>query len=293
MFTLSEDKEKLIEWLRERGMIANGYVCGKCGCDMKIIKRADVSDGCTWNCQKYGEANHNVKRSVRKGTWFEESKLKMSDILIMTYMWCIKLGNNVIESELGLSAPTVVDWKSFCREVCVEMCINGNEMLGGPGVIVEIDESKFGKRKYNRGRRVDGRWVFGGIERGTEKCFMSVVSERTKDVLLSLIRKFILAGTTIISDCWRSYDCLENEGFVHLTVNHSIQFKHPDTGAHTNSIEGTWSAVKRGLNHSHCRGQFDTYLFEYVWRRRNKNTDVLFMEFLRAIVRVFPPPTHD
>ena len=36
--------------------------------------------------------------------------------------------------------------------------------LGGGGKIVEIDESKIGKRKYHRGHVVAGQWVFGGIE---------------------------------------------------------------------------------------------------------------------------------
>ena len=34
---------------------------------------------------------------------------------------------------------------------------------------MEIDESKFGKRKYHRGRSVDGHWVFGGIEQGSRE----------------------------------------------------------------------------------------------------------------------------
>ena len=33
------------------------------------------------------------------------------------------------------------------------------EKIGGPGHIVEIDESKFGKRKYHRRRRVVGKWL--------------------------------------------------------------------------------------------------------------------------------------
>jgi len=39
--------------------------------------------------------------------------------------------------------------------------------LCGSGVVVEIDEAKIGHRKYNRGRSVDGFWVFGGFERGS------------------------------------------------------------------------------------------------------------------------------
>ena len=35
--------------------------------------------------------------------------------------------------------------------------------IGGPGVIVQIDECHFGKLKYNRGHKVDGVWVLGGI----------------------------------------------------------------------------------------------------------------------------------
>ncbi|KAJ8966581.1 hypothetical protein NQ317_011999 [Molorchus minor] len=62
--------------------------------------------------------------------------------------------------------------------------------LGGPGKIAEIDEAKVGRKKYNRGRILEGQWIFGD-------------------------------GTTIISDSWKSYDCLQDEGFIHLRVNHS------------------------------------------------------------------------
>ena len=41
------------------------------------------------------------------------------------------------------------------------------------------------------------------------------------------------------------YDCLKDEGYEHLTVNHSLNFVDPDTGAHTQGIENTWWGVKR------------------------------------------------
>ena len=46
-----------------------------------------------------------------------------------------------------------------------------SEQIGGPGEFVDIDESKFGKMRYHRGRRVEGVWVFGGIERESKRCF--------------------------------------------------------------------------------------------------------------------------
>lgn len=49
--------------------------------------------------------------------------------------------------------------------------------IGGVGLEVEIDESKFGKRKYNRGHLVVGQWVFVGVERGSNRCFFN--SSRT------------------------------------------------------------------------------------------------------------------
>ena len=53
-----------------------------------------------------------------------------------------------------------------------------SERIGGEGRAVQIDESKFGKRKYHRGHHVEGQWVFGGIESDSRRCFMAVVEKR-------------------------------------------------------------------------------------------------------------------
>ena len=48
------------------------------------------------------------------------------------------------------SKHTIVDWFNFAREVCIEILVRENVQVGGPGEILELDESKFGKRKYHR-----------------------------------------------------------------------------------------------------------------------------------------------
>ncbi|GBM96128.1 hypothetical protein AVEN_153255-1 [Araneus ventricosus] len=169
--------------------------------------------------------------------------------------------------ELNISTTTATEWASFCREVCQDILRWWSGKIGGPGIVVEIDESKFEKCEYNRGKRVVRRWVFGGVERGSNNCFFVVVENRTSEVLLSVIEDHILPGMTVKFDCWSSYQCLSDEGFVHLTVNRSMHFVDPDTGAHTNSIEGTWSAIKRNLQGiNHVKDQFDSYMATYMWK---------------------------
>jgi len=77
--------------------------------------------------------------------------------------------------------------------------------IGGNGLIVEIDEAKFGRQKYNRGRLITGQWLFGGIERTIKKIFVLPVPCRKTEVLLPLIQKYIVPGSIIYSDCWKAY----------------------------------------------------------------------------------------
>ena len=101
---------------------------------------------------------------------------------------------------------------------------------------VEIDESKFCKTKFNRGRYIEGQWLYGGI-----------CPQRDKDKFLPIIRAHILPGTCVMSDMWKAYDCLKDEGYSHLTVNHSLNIVDLGTGAHTQRIENTWWEVKRSM----------------------------------------------
>ncbi|CAI6355836.1 unnamed protein product [Macrosiphum euphorbiae] len=140
--------------------------------------------------------------------------------------------------------------------------------LGGCGRTVEIDESKFGRRKHHRGHRVEGQWVFGGYERETGNCFMIPVENRTAETLLVIIKDWIKPGTTIISDCWRAYNTLNNEGYQHLTVNHSLHFKDPETGVHSNTIESSWRHSKASMS-NYCRKKafYAGYLAKFMFTK--------------------------
>jgi hypothetical protein len=64
---------------------------------------------------------------------------------------------------------------------------------------VEIDESEFGRRKYNRSNAVNGQWVFGGIERESGKTFPVPFPDRIADTLMGIFSDRIYPGTTVNS----------------------------------------------------------------------------------------------
>lgn len=145
-------------------------------------------------------------------------------------------------------------------------------MVGGPNVIVELDESKFGKRKYHRGHRVEGVWVIGGVERTDRRgIFTEVVSDRSAETLLDVISRHVIPGSIVYTDLWKGYQGIEERlGLTHITVNHSETYKDPVTGCHTNTIEGTWNGIKLRIPvRNRTNNSITENLMEFIWRRKH------------------------
>ncbi|RWS19021.1 uncharacterized protein B4U80_00420, partial [Leptotrombidium deliense] len=266
-------QNRLVEKFRQWNVIAkDGHVeCGNQYCTGKLHLGIDASrrDGHIWRCNARHQHMHrkqvycNFRQALRQQTFFSKSKLDLWQIAAFANLWIRKVPLWVIEEQAMLSHSTAVDCSGFCREVAFDALMDIRKKLGGPGKIVEIDESKFGKRKYNKGHYIEGAWVFGGIERGTGEIFLEVVADRTKATLLPLIDKWIEKGTTIYSDQWSSYRTLSLRGYTHMTVNHKNYFKDPETGVHTNSIEAIWGHAKASVAE---RGRKAEFLGGYLAR---------------------------
>jgi transposase-like protein len=93
-------------------------------------------------------------------------------------------------------------------------------------------EAKFGKRKFNKRAYREGMWDLGGVDRNTGQCFLHPcpANRRGAEVLLPLIRHWILPGSIIYTDEWGAYNSLTAEGYTHGSVNRTYQFVGPQTG---------------------------------------------------------------
>lgn len=200
------------------------------------------------------------------------------------------MSQNYIQQELGTSRKTDVDWACFCREVCANSVLNNSEKIGGPGIVIEIDESKFAKRKYNVGHRVVGGWVFGGREWDDKP--KVTVENRTAETLIAIIREWIAAGSIIWSDCWKRYNSIPTlpEGYQHGTVNHSKNFVDPESGVCTNRIESDWRPAKAKFPRFGKRPEHYTgYLSVFMWKRKHFGED-LFTAIIKDIAIIYSGP---
>jgi hypothetical protein len=104
---------------------------------------------------------------------------------------------------------------------------------------------------------------------------------------MTIIRDSIEPGTTVISDCWAAYKGLGSQGYKHQTVNHSICFGDPDTGAHTNTVESTWRRVKAFVGEYNRGKDYEYHLAHYLFAARCKAQGVPpFLQFLHLIANI-------
>jgi hypothetical protein len=89
--------------------------------------------------------------------------------MYLTYDIVRRVPAHVVHKEHRFGSVTITAWGLFCRETILLYIEGCSEKIGSPNKTVEMDESKFGRRKYHRSHPVKWQWVFGGVERESSK----------------------------------------------------------------------------------------------------------------------------
>ena len=256
--------------------------------------RNDISDGVRWRCRRC-----KTSKSIRDGSFFAMSKVTLQKWLILIFWWTqqypVTNATRIAEVDEG----TAIDVYRWLREICSNKLLLMPMILGGPGIVVQIDESLFRHKpkvinfliientvilkdiihlhtysmthvlQNHRGRSTTTEvWVFGMVDvsHSPGLGYMEIVQRRDAATLLPIIQAHSAPGTIIHSDEWSAYRRVSSLPTVasHATVNHSLHFVDPATGTHTQNIESYWGRVKRRIkNMKGCRAsELPSYLDE-------------------------------
>lgn len=249
----------------QHNVIYNTLDCQKCKIPMQKYIDTSKGFGLKWKCP----GCHKTK-SLFYGSLFSSAKLPLTKIFHLLYCWAYQYSCKDTQREVGVSSNTVTYYFTLFRKACDAYVISlGGIQVGGPGKTVQIDETLMCRRKFNVGRILNQVWIFGGICIEDKKFFCLVVPDRSRNTLEVEIRKHILPGTKIVSDCWKAYDFLNEESdYEYQSVNHSKNFVDPKTKANTQALERLWRELKK-INKKYegiPRHKVNEHISEFLWR---------------------------
>jgi hypothetical protein len=100
---------------------------------MTWYERPDIRDRFHWRCQRRVAGSRcNTSASIRHGSWFQQSKLTLFEIIILTYDFVCRESAFQIQNEYTLIPHTVADWGMFCRETMLVFLEGCSVKIGGP-----------------------------------------------------------------------------------------------------------------------------------------------------------------
>lgn len=277
---LMQDEKTCIRYLASKSIFYETLPCP--GCRDPMVR--DLSKK-VFRCPKKQCKQREL--SLKKHTFFYSSRLPCFEIMRIARMWLADSTRNSTLKLTGHSSKTITSMFNYFRQLVTQDLTQEKQIIGGQDIIVEIDETKLGKRKYHRGHRVEGVWVVCGIERTREKkTFCIPVEKRDAKTLEDLIKNYVRSGSIIYTDLWKGYTGLNsNLGFCHKKVNHSQTFKDPITGVCTNTVEGLNNGLKLKIKpRNRTKKGITEHLQEFVWRRVNKNR--LWDAFIDALKNI-------
>ncbi len=232
--------------------------------------------------------------STTTGTVMEQSHVGLSKWLWVFYQMCASkkgISAHQIRRSLGVSMKAAWFMAHRVREA---MKAGGlAAQLGGPGKVVEVDETYHGKiaeaaGEYSKrrkgsttkrgGRRSigDKRAIVTLVERGGKARTFHVANADLPTVQ-QIVRENIAKESRLHTDGSGLYIVVGREFAEHASVDHSQEeyVRYEPTGpVHNNSAESYFSVFKRGMKgvYQHCQEKhLHRYLVEFDFRHNTRS----------------------
>ena len=253
-----------LEWLRNHSY-PRKIPCPICN---KPTKHHRIKTKKVYGCDYCG---HQVSPTV--DTIFEHSptplKLWFYAIYLMSATRC-GISAKQIQRETGVTYKTA--WRMFnqIRSLLQE----DYEPASGE---FELDETYIGgRRPGKRGRGAEGKSTVFGMAQRKGDVSAIVTPDLKSATVYPIIKERVMPNSMVYTDEFRVYDRLKGQGYHHKRVHHASKV-WVIGDAHTNTIEGFWSVLKRGISgvyhavsEKHLQGYINEYSFRYNHRKDEK-----------------------
>jgi transposase len=251
----------------------NGGTCAECGkkdCFYPILKRRSYS--CSWcGFQVYPTA----------GTIFHKSTTPLVSWFFAMFLMSTSrngVAAKELERQLGVTYKTA--WR-MAHEIRKLMDEDPGKLKGE----VEADETYIGGiRPGKRGRGAAGKTpVVGIVQRGGPVRAKAVASVTTSQTFGN-INQNVERGSEVYTDELPVYNYVGKFGFKHGVVNHGVK-EYVKGKAHTNTIEGFLSQLKRSIDGTHhhvSRKHLQKYVNEFAYRYNHRFSSASMFELMSA-----------
>ena len=240
------DEAKARKWL-EAHLWPDGPTCGHCGV---VGEATPIKTRTGWY-----QCNACRKQfSVTVGTLFERSHIPLNKWLLVAFLMCASkkgISAHQVHRMIGVSYKSTWFMMHRLREAMREL---NPSPLGGEGKFVEADETYIGGKETNKHVSKRKRGNIGG--QGKEIVFALVerqghVHSRTvPEVSAKTLRPIMVTqidrASALMTDDAGQYRHMHKDFARHEVVNHSI-LEYVRGDAHTNTVEGYFSILKRGI----------------------------------------------
>ncbi|MCX6006221.1 MAG: IS1595 family transposase [Chloroflexi bacterium] len=267
-----------LEWVKTH-RYPDGIACMNC---KKITKHHKIKNRPVYECDRCG---HQV--SPLAGTIFHKSTTPLTVWFDAIHeMTTTRTGFSAksLQRKHGMTYKTA--WRMFKQ---IRTLLNEND-----GILkneVEVDETYIGGVHHDgrHGRGADGKTAVIGIAERQGKITTKVVTDTSSYTVIPLINKHVFPKAVVYTDEYKSYIPISKFGYKHETVNHRKD-EWVKGNCHTNTIEGFWSLVKRGIDgcyHAVSPKYLQSYLNEYQFRYNHRLEECpMFLTVLDQIDRV-------
>lgn len=268
----------------------DGITCPRCGNE---DVRAHGQKTWHWQCYKCSPGGVGYRFSVLVGTVFENTNKPLREWFRVIHL--------MLTSKKGMSALQVMRYMGFgsyktawmmCHKVRAALQESDFRKLIG---IVEVDETFVGGKAKNKhkgpggrgdwgGRGQKGKIVVVGAVKRKGNVIARVVAGNDYETLSSFIREAVSHKVSLIcTDEHLGYKHLGRE-WPHGVIHHS-KGEYVHGAIHTNTIEGFWSLIKRGIVgtfHKVSAKYLPLYVAEFQFRYNNRDNEDIFGRAIRA-----------